>query len=75
METNNKMQPVGGFKYRHYKGGIYTFICIAKNTETMEDMVIYQGEDGRLWARPKDMFNELVTLEKGIEVKRFELID
>ena len=27
--------------YKHFKGHIIKVICIAKNTENMEDMVIY----------------------------------
>ena len=28
-------------KFRHFKGNIIEVICIAKNSETLEDMVIY----------------------------------
>lgn len=45
--------------YRHFKGGIYKFIGIAKFTENpTRELVIYQamyGEKG-IWARPKEMF-------------------
>ena len=29
--------------YRHFKGNLYKVICIAKDSETLEDMVVYQG--------------------------------
>lgn len=42
-------------KFRHFKGGIVEIICIAKNSETLEDMVIYT-HDKNIWARPLSMF-------------------
>ncbi len=66
-----------GKKYRHFKGFITQVIAIAKHTETMEDLVIY-NHDGQIWARPYDMFNSLVDKEKYPDVKqkyRFEEVD
>ena len=62
--------------YKHFKGGLYKFIGFAKDSETLEDMVIYQalyGEKG-LWVRPKKMFFEKV-IKDGIEIDRFKEID
>jgi hypothetical protein len=44
--------------YRHFKGGEYEVIGIAKHSETQEEFVVYRalyGEDA-LWIRPRDMF-------------------
>lgn len=60
-----------GKRYKHYKGGIYTYICDAKGTETGEWSVIYADETGQVWARPSSMFHGI--LEDGV-TKRFELI-
>ncbi|MED3716048.1 DUF1653 domain-containing protein [Geobacillus thermodenitrificans] len=57
-------------KYRHYKGGIYELICIAKHTETEEKLVVYKNEKGEKFARPYDMFFEEVEHE-GKMVPRF----
>lgn len=57
-------------KYRHYKGGIYELICIAKHTETEEKLVVYKNEKGEEFARPYDMFFEEVEHE-GKMVPRF----
>ena len=62
--------------YKHFKGGLYKLIGFAKDSETLEDMVIYQalyGEKG-LWVRPKKMFFEKV-IKDGIEIDRFKEID
>ena len=49
--------------YRHFKGNRYKVLYMAKHSETMEDMVVYQalyGEHG-IWVRPAEMFRETVT--------------
>jgi hypothetical protein len=58
--------------YRHYKGNLYKYICVAKNTETEEELVIYQSlyGDYGFWARPKKMFLETVVVD-GQKVERF----
>ena len=71
------MEVIVGKKYKHFKGTIYTVIAIAKNTETLEDMVIYKHDD-KVWARPYNMFISKVDKEKYPNIKqeyRFELID
>jgi len=63
--------------YHHFKGNDYKVVFIGKNSETMEDVVIYQSlTDGKVWVRPYDMFNSLVDTTKYPEIKqkyRFEL--
>jgi hypothetical protein len=61
-------------KYRHYKGHIYQYLYTATHTETAEKLVIYQSEEGKVYARPYDMFFENVELEDGIIKPRFEKI-
>ena len=52
-------------KYRHFKGGEYEVIGIAKHSETLEDMVVYRAlyVDGGLWVRPASMFLESIIKE------------
>lgn len=68
-----------GKKYRHFKGHIVTVLCIAKDTETMDLMVVYKHlGDNQYWVRPYEMFNSLVDNDKYPDVKqkyRFEEID
>jgi hypothetical protein len=35
--------PQPGRLYKHYKGGLYEFLFLAKNTETDEIMVVYKS--------------------------------
>ncbi len=64
--------------YKHFKGGFYQVLNVAKHTETGEMLVIYRqlaDETGTIYARPYDMFNSKVDKEKYPEVEqeyRFE---
>jgi len=62
-------------RYRHFKGNEYLVLYVAKHSETMEDMVVYQalyGEKG-IWVRPLSMFCEMITRD-GKTFQRFEFI-
>lgn len=71
----NVMELVIGGKYQHYKGNYYKVIGVAKHSETLKELVIYQAlyGDNELWARPKEMFLDKVSVE-GIEKDRFKYI-
>lgn len=58
--------------YRHYKGGQYEVLFTAVNSESGEELVIYQSLDnaGTIWARPKSMFMSAVLVD-GMHVPRF----
>lgn len=62
-------------RYRHFKGNEYEVLCIAKHSETLEEMVVYKAlyGDGGVWVRPASMWEELVEYN-GAFVKRFEKI-
>lgn len=62
--------------YRHFKGGLYTVIGVARHSETEEELVVYRplsGEQG-LWVRPVGMWNEAVDRD-GVAGPRFTPID
>lgn len=62
MFTNTPMSLKLG-KYRHYKGGEYRVLGVAKHSETHEELVVYVSlKDGGLWVRPLDMFLEEVDV-------------
>ncbi len=59
-------------KYKHFKGGVYQVLGIAKQSETLKELVIYQNfEKSDLWARPKLNFFQKVIVN-GKEVPRFK---
>ena len=62
-------------RYRHYKGHEYRVLGLARHSETLEPLVVYEalyGERG-LWVRPAAMFTETVTID-GQQVARFARI-
>jgi cyclomaltodextrinase len=62
-------------RYRHFKGGEYEVIGVARDSETMEEKVVDRALYGarELWLRSVDMFSETVQRE-GAVVPRFEFI-
>ena len=61
--------------YQHYKGDMYQLIGIARHSETLEQLAVYQAlyGDFGLWIRPLAMFQETVEYE-GKTVPRFTFI-
>ncbi len=62
-------------RYRHFKGGEYELLCLAKHSETSEPMVVYRAlyGDGGVWVRPAAMWNEMVEMG-GHTYRRFTYI-
>lgn len=55
--------------YRHYKGGEYEVVGVARHSETLEAMVLYRPlyNDTGLWVRPYPMFVETVEVDGRIQ--------
>ena len=55
-----------GAVYVHYKNQRYRVLGLAKHSETLEELVVYETlyacVNGRLWVRPKTMFLEKVEV-------------
>ena len=70
------MLPLG--TYRHYTGKKYNVLGVAKYSETLEEMVVYEAlydnEVSQLWVRPLKMFLEDVEID-GKKVPRFAFGD
>jgi hypothetical protein len=63
--------PLG--RYRHYKGGDYEVIGVARHSETHEPLVVYRPlyNTTGWWVRPHAMFFETVVID-GVKRLRFE---
>ncbi|RHL04258.1 MULTISPECIES: DUF1653 domain-containing protein [Bacteroides] len=61
--------------FLHFKGGLYKMLGIAKHSETLEEMIVYQALYGEhsIWVRPKSMFFDMV-IYNNIKVNRFKEI-
>ena len=66
--------PLG--RYRHYKGGEYEVIAVARHSETNEPLVVYRPlyGAGGWWVRPHAMFLGQVCIEGELR-QRFARID
>lgn len=44
--------------YRHFKGKVYRLVSVAKDSDTLDKIVVYQAmyENGDIWVRPYDEF-------------------
>ena len=65
--------------FKHFKGNEYKIICIAKDSEDLSDLVIYQGMygDNPIFSRKIDEFFSEMDKEKYPDIDcnyRFELI-
>ena len=72
----NEWEKLVGREFRHFKGGHYRIECFAKDSETLEEMVVYRalyGERG-LWVRPAKMFFETIERD-GRTMKQFEPVE
>jgi hypothetical protein len=71
-----------GEHYKHFKGKEYLVIAVGKDSDTLEDVVVYQGQynskefgDKPVWVRTlKDFISEKV-FKDGSKVRRFMLIE
>lgn len=60
--------------HRHYKGGLYQLIGYGKFEGNLAEAAVYRAEDGTLWVRTRMIFDGVVEMEHGEEIRRFEPI-
>ena len=66
--------------YKHFKGGMYYALMLAKDSETEEDMVVYiplyykEDSNTKAWVRSLDDFMSTKKLDDGKVVNRFEFV-
>ncbi len=63
-------------KHRHFKGGEYELLFVARDSETEKPVVVYKAlyGKGECWVRPAEMWDEEVTRD-GVTVKRFTRVN
>jgi hypothetical protein len=63
-EALPELPPLAPGRYRHYKGGEYEVVGVARHSETLAPMVVYRPlyGAGGLWVRPYAMFIEDVLI-------------
>lgn len=62
-------------RYRHYKGGEYEVVGVARHSESLEPLVVYRPlyNASGLWVRPYAMFFGDVEIDGRIQ-PRFERV-
>jgi len=65
---------IGGL-YEHFKHKRYKVLALARHSETLEELVVYQAlyGEGGMWVRPVAMFVEQVEVQGKI-CPRFALL-
>ena len=71
--------PKRGEIYRHFKGNLYEIVIIARDSDTLEEKVVYKSvETDSAYVRSLSMFMEPVNRDKYPNVEqtyRFELVE
>jgi hypothetical protein len=64
-----------GSLYEHYKGLRYKILGVARHSETLEELVVYQAlyGEGDIWVRPLNMFLENIVINGQLQ-PRFKLV-
>lgn len=66
--------PISGATYKHYKGDNYTVLACGKDSETLEDLVVYKSHrTDQVWVRAAGKFGETIQTPAGL-VERFRLV-
>ena len=62
-------------RYRHFKGNEYRLLYVARHSETLEPMVVYQAlyGEGGIWVRPAEMWSQHIERD-GYAGPRFVYI-
>ncbi len=57
--------------YRHFRGGIYEVICLAKDSETLGETVVYKNllDEEKIWVRPASMWFDAVEYGGKVQTR------
>ncbi len=70
------MEELKSGRYRHFKGNEYRLLYVARHSETLEPLVVYQAlyGDRGIWVRPACMWSEHIDRD-GYSGPRFAYIE
>ncbi len=76
MELSEEAKKLKPGIYKHFKGGMYRVLHVARDSEDRErELVVYQSLDrGGVWVRPLKMFIEEVERD-GYKGPRFAFVE
>ena len=76
LERESWRRALIGREFRHFKGNRYRLEGFARDSEALEEMVVYRAlyGEGGLWVRPARMFFETIERD-GKRIKRFEQVE
>ena len=62
-------------EYEHFNGKHYNILGVAKHSETLEELMVYQALYGekQIWVRPINMIFDEVEFD-GMKMPRFKFI-
>jgi hypothetical protein len=69
--TIERSAPVAGQRWKHYKGTVYTVVCIAQSTADLEKKLVIYRDGDKSYARPIEEFMEYVA---AIQKPRFKQV-
>lgn len=80
MENTEEIK--AGDLYKHFKGDYYKIVCIARDSDSTEQMVVYEGQYiskewglKPIWIRSLVDFKSPKKLDDGTEITRFVKVE
>jgi hypothetical protein len=66
------MRTLANVRYRHFKGGLYEVMFVAKDSTTLKEVVIYRCvKTDVIWTRDRVEFESFLNRD-GVSFRRFE---
>lgn len=62
-----------GAIYEHYKGNLYQTIAVGRHAESGQKLVVYRGNDDRVWINSANAFLGRAASDYNRPVARFSL--
>lgn len=71
--------PEPGTVWKHYRGGAYQVVAMARHSESLEPLVVYvltndDEKPRKVWCRPLSMWADTAIVRDGAAVPRFRRV-